>query len=149
HSKHQKWLRSTAGENGGTTRRRRATSRESESLPLPQKRLDRFVNPVLVLDLGQDQILPVAADFLQLAEIIAGAVRAFDLAVAEQIADRQEELLQGLQAVRVVLAPVVAVGELEDVDVPVARREISLDDELRLHVGRRNPRAARFAGAVE
>ena len=53
------------------------------------------------------------------------------------------------EAVGVVLAPVVAVGELERVNVPLARRELPGDNLFAGDVGAADPRAAALAGAVK
>jgi len=90
--------------------------------PFPRNVLDRPENPVLVPDLAEDHALvPVAGDFLELAQVIARAVGALHLAVAEQVQLRQQNLGQQFKAVRNVIAPVVAVGEMEGVDVPLVR----------------------------
>src|SRR5262249_23714463 len=46
-------------------------------------------------------------------------------------------------------APIVAVGELEAVDVPLGRIELAADQLPGYFVGGANPRAAAFAGVVE
>ena len=62
----------------------------------------------------------------QVAQELAAAVGAVDLAVAEQIHDRQQLFAQNFERFFVVLAPVVAVGKLEAVQVPFGGREIAL-----------------------
>ena len=53
---------------------------------------------------------------------LARAVAALDLAVAEHVAHRQQRLLQELQAKpRVLARPVVAVGKVERIDIPLRR----------------------------
>ena len=65
----------------------------------------------------------------QILDELARAVRALDLAVGEHVHARQELLLQELDArERVVHRPVVAVGEVERVDVPLVRRVVVVDD---------------------
>ena len=49
----------------------------------------------------------------------------------------------------VVLAPVVAVGEMEHVDVPVGLGMLVVDDLVGQVVGRADPGAAAFAGVIE
>ena len=117
---------------------------------LSQKGLDRIVDGFLVANLGEDQLVVGVADAdPQRTQVLAAAVGAFDLAVAEQVHRRQQLLAQQLQAGLVVFAPVVAVGELEDVDVPIRRRKL-VGDQIRADfVGRTDPRAAAFARAVE
>ena len=85
----------------------------------------------------------------QFADEVARPVRRLDLPVAEQVRSRQQLVGQDLQTLAVVLAPVVAVGELEQVHVPFAHREVAFDHRGRLPVGRTDPRAAGLADAVE
>ncbi len=58
------------------------------------------------------------------ADEFAAAVGAFDLAVAEQVDLRQQFFAKQLAGSVVVFAPVVAVGELEAVNVPFGRMEV-------------------------
>ncbi len=67
-------------------------------------------------------VLVLAQHLVDVVEELAAAVGAFHLAVAEQVQLGQQLLGQDLDAVRDVVAPVVAVGEVEGVDVPLVRR---------------------------
>src|SRR5262245_36135549 len=92
----------------------------AKSVPLPEERLDRVVNVVLrVYPAGQDLLMP-AQVLVQHVDEVAAAVRRRHLAVAEHVGHRQELVLQDLHAVPAVgLGAVVAVAEVEEVDVPL------------------------------
>src|SRR2546423_15117648 len=79
----------------------------------------------------------------RIAAVAAAALLAY-LAVAEEVARLYEFVgeADGLFVIRVV---VVAVGEVERVDVPVARAVALLDYVERELIGRRDDRAARLA----
>ena len=98
-----------------------AGSLRSDSPPPAQELLDRIVDPFLVTDLGQGQVRLLLERLFELAVELARAIGALDLAVAEEVALGQELVAEQVDALAVVLAPVVAVGEVEDVDVPVDR----------------------------
>ena len=86
----------------------------------------------------------------QFANELTAAVGAFDLAVAEEIHLGQQVVLQEIDAaVGVAARPVVAVGEVEDVDVPQILRIFLFDDLVAEFVGRRDHRAAAFARVEE
>src|SRR4051812_22814733 len=104
---------------------------------LSQKLLDRLVNTLFVLNLRKDERFVLGAEgFFEDAIKLAAAVGAFDLAVTEQVALGQERFFQHAEGGAVVFAPVVAIGELEAVDVPFARIEVGLHHVLADFVGR-------------
>src|SRR5437763_2417322 len=72
-----------------------------------------------------------------------------DLAVAEDVRALQELTHQVQAALIVDLAPVVAIREVERIDVPLAGIEALFDDLERELVGRRYLRAARLAEVEE
>ena len=80
---------------------------------------------------------------------LAAAVGALHLPVAEQVHLRQQPLGQDLDAVRDVVAPVVAVGEVEAVDVPLVRRVALGDDPVGQLVSGADLGPARLARVVE
>src|SRR5580765_8420890 len=86
--------------------------------PSAEEFLDRVVDAFLVTDLRQRQVRLFVECLFQLAIELPRAVRALDLTVAKQVALGQELVAQQADALAVVFAPVVAVGEVEDVDVP-------------------------------
>src|SRR3954467_13964980 len=94
-------------------------ARDGPRAAAAQEGLDRVEDRVLVADLRQGEVGEVVEGLLQLAVELARAVGTLDLAVAEEVALRQERVAQHPDALAVVLAPVVAVGEVQDVDVPV------------------------------
>jgi hypothetical protein len=87
----------------------------------------------------------------QVLDELPRAVGALDLAVAEHVHLRQQlALLEQLDAAhRVVHRPVVAVGEVERVDVPLGRGVLGVDDLRAELVGARDHRAARLARVEE
>ncbi len=91
----------------------------------------------------------VAEGVVQRTDVFAAAVGTFDLAVAKQVRLRQERVAQQPQALFVVLAPVVAVGKLEAINVPFAGRKLTRDQVGRHFICRADPRAAALAGVVE
>src|SRR5271167_4105303 len=92
------------------------------SLPLAEELLDAPVDGILVGDLGERHVLGGPDRVAEVLDELAGAVGALHLPVAEQVHDRQDARLQDLDAeAGVVGAPVVAVGEVEGVDVPGRR----------------------------
>src|SRR4029079_12221696 len=108
------------------SRRPAAAAREwscrfPESSALPEEFLDRVVDGLSVFDLRGHERFLFAELFFQVLDELAAAVRAFDLAVAEQVDARQDVLAQQPDAfLGVATAPVVAVREMERVNVPVA-----------------------------
>src|SRR5436309_11808394 len=84
--------------------------------------LDRAEDGVAVGDPAADDVVALAEHLVDVLVELARAVGALDLAVAEQVQLRQQPLVEDLDAVRDVVAPVVAVGEVEGVDVPLVRR---------------------------
>src|SRR5271157_49770 len=129
--------------------RHRCDSSSTGSASPSQKLLDRIVDSFLVTDLGEGEIRDFVEGFLELAVELARAVRALDLPVAEEVALGQELVAQEADAVAVILSPVVAVGEVEHVDVPVDGGMELVDDLVRQRVGRADPRSAAFPGVVE
>ena len=111
--------------------------------------LDRIVDRLLAVDLRKDEVLEPIANPPQLAEIIPRAVGALDLPVTKQIADGKYLRGEQFEAADVIFAPVVAVGELEAIDVPLRGRKVAGDDLLRGVIGARNPRAAALAIQAE
>src|SRR5262245_49027017 len=83
------------------------------------------------------------------ADVFAAAIRTFNLAVAEEVNLWQQVFAQQTQALVVVFAPIVAVGELEAVNVPFGRIKLAADEFARNFVRRADARAAAFAGMVE
>src|SRR5271157_642317 len=129
--------------------RHRCDSSSIGSASPSQKLLDRIVDSFLVTDLGEGEIRDFVEGFLELAVELARSVGALDLPVAEEVALGQELVAQEADAVAVILAPVVAVGEVEYVDVPVDGGMGLVDDLVRQRVGRADPRSAAFPGMVE
>src|SRR5580704_3765667 len=119
-------------------------------LPLPQEVADRLHDGVLALDLRDHQAVVLVEVLVEILDELAGAVRALDLAVAEQVHLWQDLRLEDVDALdRVVDRPVVAVGEVKRVDVPLRRGEIVVDHLGAQLVRARDHGAARLAGAEE
>ena len=78
----------------------------------------------------------------------AAAVRALHLSVAEQIQLGQKLVVEQFDAVRRIIAPVVAVGKVEGVDVPLVGGGAFVDDLIAQIVRRADLRAAAFAQVV-
>src|SRR5579862_5167402 len=97
------------------------------SFACTQELLDRTQNRLAVRNPARDHVVLLLQKLRDVLVKLAAAVGALDLAVAEQVQLRQQRLLQELNAVRAVVAPVVAVGEVEGVDVPLARIEALVD----------------------
>src|SRR5690606_3726796 len=129
----------------------RATgSRRGASRAFAQELLDRSDDGVLVADLAGGDPLVFAEVLPQVFDELARAVRAFDLPVREHVHPRQELLLEEIDAREgVVHRPVVAVGEMERVDVPLLVRVVVVDDLRAELVGARDHRAARLSGVEE
>src|SRR5690606_17433050 len=118
-------------------------------LALPQEVLDRVEDRVPSADPREHQVVGVDV-LLEGVEELTAAVPALDLAVAEQVGDRQESLVQEAEALLIVAAaPVVAVGEVEEIEVPLLWRVVSLGDLRRQGVGGGDARAAGLARRVE
>src|SRR5262245_23019205 len=115
------------------------------SPPSSQELLDRVVDSFLVSDLRERQVFFFLESLFELAIELARSVRAFDLAVAEEVALGEELVAEQADAVAVVFPPVVAVREVEDVDVPVDLRVLVIDDLVGEVISRADPRAAAFA----
>src|SRR5579875_823951 len=86
---------------------------------------------------------------MNILEELAAAVRTFYLSVTEQVDTWQYFFLQNLQTMRSIIPPVVAVGEVESVDVPLVRRIAGGDNLVGQAVGRANLGAARFACVIK
>src|SRR5262245_42759137 len=98
--------------------------------PAPsQEFLDRIVDSFFITYLGEGKVGNFVKSFLELPVEFARAVGALDLSVAEKVALGQELIAQEVDAVTVIFAPVVAIGEVEHVNVPIERR-VELVDEL-------------------
>src|SRR3990172_2876077 len=105
--------------------------RDSTSAPLPQEGLDGAVDRLLVGDLGEGHVAVGPQVVAQVLDELAGAVGALHLAVAEEVHRREQVGLEQVDAeAGVVGAPVVAVGEVEGVDVPLRAGVVGLDDLL-------------------
>src|SRR5690606_28178833 len=140
--------RGGAQRSGAQPRRSRGGTRAA-SAALPEKLLDRLQDRVPILDLRKHQVVRLHVPLQRVQELTA-AVPALDLAVAEQVAHRQQAFAQQREALLVVAAaPVVAVREVEHVDVPLLRRVVPLDDLGRELVRARDARAAGLARRVE
>src|SRR4051812_36078934 len=94
----------------------------------PQKFLDRAQDRIAVGDAAGDHVLFLVDHLVDVLEELARAVGAFDLAVAEQVELGEQLLVEDVDAVGDVVAPVVAVGEVEGVQVPLVRRKALRDD---------------------
>src|SRR5678815_4529093 len=102
--------------------------RHFRSFSFPQKSLDRIVNRLFALNLARhEHFVLVAEGFLEDAEEFAAAVGTFDLAVAEEIALGEDLFAQKGEGRLVVLSPIVAIGELEAVDVPLGGVKVILE----------------------
>ena len=69
--------------------------------------------------------------------------------VAEEVGDGEELFSEQGVAVFVIVAPIVSIGELKDVDIPVVGGEVSIEDLQGFFVGGGDTRAAGFPNAVE
>src|SRR5262249_34376165 len=95
--------------------RAKSTSRCRTSFPPSQEFFDRIVDSFLVANLGKCQVLLLLERLLELAIKLTRPIRAFNLSVTEQVAFGEEMVAEQADAVAVVFAPVVAVGEEKDV----------------------------------
>ena len=96
------------------------------------------------------EVVDIGNVVFQFPNELAAAVGAFDLAVAEEVDFRQQVALQQVDAaIGVAARPVVAVGEVEDVDVPQFLRILLFDDLVAEFVRRRDHRAAALARVEE
>src|ERR1041385_2660483 len=120
------------------------------SFPLSQEVLDAPDDAVLVADLGRDHAFVLSEMLAQVLDELPGAVGAFDLTISEEIHARENRLLHDLHArQRVVHAPVVAVREMERIDVPFLGRVVVVHHLRAELVRARNHRAARFPRVEE
>src|ERR1019366_8687212 len=100
------------------------------SVAFAEELFDGADDGVLVADLARDDAVVAAEVLAQVFDELTRPVRALDLAVREHVHARQELVLQEVDAEeRVVHRPVVAVGEMERIDVPLFGR-VPLVDEL-------------------
>ena len=91
-------------------------------MPLPKKRLDRIVNIIFRIHPARENLWLFFHMLVKHVDEVTGTIRRRDLAVAEHIADRQQLFLQELDAIAAVgFAAVVAVAEMEEIDVPFIR----------------------------
>src|SRR5271169_4801670 len=74
--------------------------------------LDRAKNGIAVGDAATHDVLAVG-QFVDVLVKLTAAVRAFNLAVAEEVQFRQQLFLENVDAMGHVVAPVVAVGKVE------------------------------------
>src|SRR5687768_16519245 len=124
---------------------------ERHWLPPPSEQLtDRLHDGFAVRNPRQRDGLFVGEYLVEILEELPTSVLAVDLSVAELVAHRNELLLQQLHTqLRVRLAPVVAVREVERVDVPVRGLVFPFEDLERELVGRRDQRPAGLPGSEE
>ena len=88
--------------------------------------------------------------FLQTVEEIAAAVGALHLPVTEQIHFGQQVFFEHAGAFRRIAAiPVIAIGEMKQVNVPILRHELFADHLLAKTIGRRDLGSSAFAGMKE
>src|SRR5207247_5442604 len=126
-------------------------TRGASWLPLPappEKCLQGIVDRLPVGDFGEREVLVPIELPLELADKRALAVVALHLPVAEEVHAGQELLGQKLHARGVVFSPIVAVGEVKKVDVPVRRMKRLVDQPVAHAVRRRDASAARLARVV-
>src|SRR5271156_425321 len=102
----------------------------------PQKLLNRVIDAFLVAYLRQRQVVFVFKRFFQLPIELARTIWALDLAVAEQVALGKKLVAQKPDALAVVFAPVVSVGKMEHVDIPVGLGMLVVDDLVGKVIGR-------------
>src|SRR5687767_10076276 len=89
-------------------------------LPFPEEIADGVHDGLLALDLGGHQPLLLGEVLLKVLDELARAVRRLDLPVGELVAAREDLSAQEVDAGDgVVHRPVVAVGEVERIDVPL------------------------------
>src|SRR5260370_17166683 len=90
----------------------RYESGNSSSPPLPgspsraQKLLDRLQNVLAVGDAAGDDVFVVAQQFVDVVEELAAAVRAFHLAVAEQVHLGHQPVLDQVHPLANIVAPI-------------------------------------------
>jgi hypothetical protein len=65
--------------------------------------------------------LIVTKCLLKRANELAAAVRAFDLSITKQVSGGKQTVAQHFEARTITFAPIVTVGELEAIDVPLPR----------------------------
>src|SRR5262245_34150426 len=114
-----------------------------------QELLDRPEDGVAVGDAAAHDVVALAQHLVDVLVELARAVGALHLPVAEQVQLRQQLVLQDLHAGGDVVAPVVAVGEVEGVHVPLVRGVAGADDLVGQAVGRADLRTPRLARVVE
>src|SRR5262249_41611882 len=112
---------------------RRASSPTKSLFARTQEFLDGPQDRLAIRDPAGDHVVFLLDHLLDVIEELAAAVGALDLAVAEEVELGQQAVGQDLDAVGDVVAPVVAVGEVESVEVPLVRRK-TLRDDLIAHL---------------
>src|SRR5258708_37733916 len=98
------------------------------SLTLSQKLLDRVDDGVLVANLAGDEAILLREKLAQILDELTRAIGALDLSVAEHVDLWQELRLEKLDTGQgIVHRPVVTVGEVKGIDVPLARGVVVFD----------------------
>ena len=118
--------------------------------PLPRKsRIDSMIASLPLIS-DTTRLSSSSKCLVQVLDELPRPVRALDLAVAEQVHLGQDLRLEQLDALDgVVDRPVVAVAEVERVDVPLGRREVVFDHLGAQLVGAGDHRPARLARVEE
>ena len=99
---------------------------------------------VFVFDPLENQVVDIVRVVFQFANELSASVRALDLSVSKQIDLRQQIRLQDVDAeIGVAARPVVAIGEVEDIDVPQLLRIFVFDDLVTQLIRRRDHGAER------
>ena len=92
-------------------------------LAFPQELPNRLDDRVAVVDFARDQLLVAGEVLFEVFDELPRAIGAIDLAVAKDVGSREQEFLQNIDTEQSVIdAPVVAIREMEGVDVPFARK---------------------------
>jgi len=118
-------------------------------VPFSQERFDDADDGVAIRNMRGHNLLVIFKPAEHLDKFPA-AVRAFHLAVAELVAKRQNAFFQNSHAFfAVVHAPIVAIGKMKRINVPVGHRIIGFNYSGAKFVSRRNHRSAGFSGAVK
>ena len=100
-------------------------------MPLPKKRLNRIVNIILRIHAAGQHLFMPAKVLVEHVDEISRAIGAGHLAVAEHVADGEKLFFEEFDAVAGVgFGGVIAVGEVEEVDVPLVRRVMLVEQLL-------------------
>src|SRR5690606_22121486 len=103
-----------------------------------------------VLDLAQDELRLRRQVFSKIFDELARAVGTVHLTVSEHIRNGQERVLEKVDTkTRVIRRPVVSVGEVKRVNVPLRGGVVSCDDLVGQTIGARNHGPAGFSGLKE